>query len=294
MPRPHLRALFAGLLFAGLPAIAIGPAAFAAGAGKTLVVCAPGYPGTTEAAQPTMDQFARLAAAGAGLSADSLHAFYFETADGGLKRLAQKDAALGLLSLPLYLQQETSLKLTARLQPVAESGALETWSLAARRGRIASPVALDGWEITGGAGYAPEFVRGPILGGWGALPATSSVTFTANVLSALRRAAAGDPVAVILDRAQAKGLESLPFAPDLEIVARSAPMPAAILCSVGGRLSPKQVDALVHGFAILNTRPDSAELLSTMKLARFEPVDRTALDAARRSFIAARASTAAH
>src|SRR6185295_6707956 len=127
------------------------------------------------------------------------------------------------------------LKLAARLQAVQESGALETWSLAVRRGRVASPAALDGWEITGSTGYAPEFVRGPILASWGVLPATARVTYTANVLSALRMAATGEPVAVILDRSPAKAMDSLPFAADLEIVARSAPMPATILCSVGGR-----------------------------------------------------------
>jgi len=146
------------------------------------------------------------------------------------------------------------------------------------------------WEITGTAGYAPEFVRGPILGGWGALPATARVTYTANVLSALRRAAAGESVAVVLDRSQAKTMESLPFAADLEVVARSEPMPGTILCSVGSRLPPKQGDALLHGLSILHTRPDSAELLKTMRLVRFEPVDRAALDAARRSYVAARAA----
>src|SRR6059036_784782 len=46
----------------------------AAAGARTLVVCAPGYPGTTEEAQPTMDAFARAAEAAAGWPAGSLHA----------------------------------------------------------------------------------------------------------------------------------------------------------------------------------------------------------------------------
>jgi hypothetical protein len=271
--------------------LALAPSAAAAPfAPKTLVVCAPGYPGDTAAAQPTMDAFAKIAAEAAGWRAESLRAVYFETAEGGLKRLADPDAVIALVSLPFFLQHEADLRLTARLQVVQVSGgAAETWSLAARRGKVASPAALDGWEITGGAGDTPEFVRGPVLGGWGALPGSARVTFTANVLSALRRAAAGEPVAVILDTTQANAMESLPFGSDLEIVARSVPMPGTLLCALSKRLPPKQADEFVRGLERLHARPESADILKTMRLARFEAVDGAALDAARRAFASARA-----
>ena len=286
------------LSFLVLSGLALAPAGYGAAARapsapKTLVVCAPGYPGDTAVAQSTMDAFAKLAAEAAGWRAESLLALYDQTAEGGLKHLAAPDAVFALVTLPFFLQHEAGLRLAARLQAVQESGAAEIWSLAARRGSVASPSVLDGWEITGGASYAPEFVRGPVLGGWGALPKSARVTFTANVLSALRRAAAGEPVAVVLDGSQAKALETLPFGPDLEIIARSDPMPGTLLCAVGGRLPSKQADEFVRGLDRLHTRPESAEILKTMRLVRFEAVDRTALDAARRSFAAARAPASA-
>ncbi len=252
-------------------------------------MCAPGYPGTTAAAQPTMDAFAKIATDAAGWRAGSLRALYFESAEGGLKRLAEPDAVFALVSLPFFLRYEADLRLAARLQVVQESGAVETWSLAARRGRVASPDALSGWEITGGAGSDPAFVRGPVLGRWGTLPASARVTFTGNVLSALLRAASGEPVAVVLDETQAKSLGSLPFGADLEIVARSIAMPGALLCTVGTRTSPKQAGAFVRGLERLHGRPESKDILKTMRMERFEPLDTKALDAARRSFAEARA-----
>jgi hypothetical protein len=254
----------------------------------TLVVCAPGYPGTTDAAQPTMDQFARIVADSASWPAGGLRAVYFETAEGGVKRLAEPDAAFALVSLPFFLQHEADLGLAPKLQAVQESGGMETWSLAARRGRVPSAMALDGWEITGGAGYAPEFVRGPVLGGWGSLPASTRITFAPAVLSGLRRAASGEPVAVLLDVSQAKALSSLPFAADLEIVARSAAMPGTLLCTVGGRLPPRRTDPIVRGLESLQRRPEGLEILKTMRLRRFETVDLPALNSARKSFAAAR------
>jgi len=270
-----------GLLLAQPASVPAGP--------RTLVVCAPGYPGNTAAAQPTMDAFAKIAAEAAGWRSGTLRALYFESAGGGLARLAEPDAVFALVSLPFFLQHEADLHLSAKLQAAQESGAGEIWRLVGHRGRISTPAGLDGWEITGTAGYAPEFVRGPVLGGFGALPASTRVTFTANVLSSLRRAAAGEPLAVVLDRSQAEALESLPFASDLESVARSVPMPGTLLCAVGGRLPTKQADEFVRGLARLHLRPEAADILKTMRLVRFEAADRAALDAARRSFASARA-----
>lgn len=256
----------------------------------TIVVCAPGYPGTTAAAQPVMDAFARDAAAAAGWPPGSVRAVYYETAAGGLKRLAQPDAVLALVSLPFFLQHETALGLAPRLQVAQESGAAETWGLAARRGRVASPAALDGFEITGAAGYAPEFVRGPVLSGFGPLPETARITFTPNVLSALRRAAAGEPVAVVVDAAQAAAMTSLPFGGDLEIVARSPAMPGTLLCTIGRRLKERDAEALAGGLLRLHTRPDWAATLRSLRMTRFEAAGAAALDAARSAFAAARAA----
>jgi len=249
----------------------------------TIVVCAPGQPGTTGAAQPTMDTFAAAASDAAGWPAGSVRAVYFETAEGGLKRLAEPDAALALVSLPFFLQHETTLRLAPRLQAVQESGATDTWGLAARRGRVASAATLAGWEITGTAGYAPDFVRGPLLGSWGQPPATARITFTANVLSALRRAASGEQVAVLVDGAQTAAIGTLPFGGELEIVARSGALPGTIVCGVGARPRGAELDRLLGGLQRLHTRPEWTDVLKTMRLVRFEPVDATALDTARRA-----------
>ncbi|MFL5407877.1 MAG: hypothetical protein ACJ79O_18770, partial [Myxococcales bacterium] len=57
----------------------------------TLLVCAPGYPGSTAEAQPAMDGLARALSTSAHLTEGSLSAVYEEKAEGCLERLAQKD-----------------------------------------------------------------------------------------------------------------------------------------------------------------------------------------------------------
>src|SRR5438105_1115252 len=69
-------------------------------AAATLVVCAPGYPGSTEEAQPAMDALARSLAKAAHLAEGSLAALYEETEPGCMRRLAQEESSLLLATLP--------------------------------------------------------------------------------------------------------------------------------------------------------------------------------------------------
>jgi len=252
----------------------------------TMVAWAPGFPGSTKEAQPTMDALAGAVAAAAKLPPDGFAAVYQETEKGGLARLSQPDAALAMVSLPAFLKYEKELGLVPRLA-VVQAGApdaSETWSLVAGAGKLKGAADLAGWQLVSGASYAPRFVRGPALGGWGALPANVTLAPAGAVLSALRRAAAGERVALLLDRAQAASIATLPFAKDLETVARSAPLPGALLCTVRGRLPDPQAAALVRAFAGLAARPEAAAALAGVRIARFVPLDEAALKRARAAY----------
>jgi hypothetical protein len=249
-----------------------------------LVVCAPGYPGNTLDAQSTMDGFAQAATEAAGWPDGRLHAVYHETLEEGVARLAGTDAALALVPLPLYLRYAAEMDLRPVLNVEKDSGDKEIWSLVARKGVIASPAALSDWELTGMPGYAPGFVRGPVLGNWGSLPGSVRITFSGRVLSALRRADAGEPVAVILDRAQAESLASLPFAAELEVVHRSQPLTAILLCTVGSRLPEADSEELSVGLLALHKSAEGREVLASMQMKRFRPLDRKALQRAEASY----------
>src|SRR5919199_2971118 len=105
-------------------------------AATTLVVCAPGYPGTTAEAQPTMDALARALARAAHAPEGSFAAIYEETEAGGVQRLQQKDSALLLATLPFFLAHEQELGLAARLSAMPQSGeTVERWSLVTAKDR---------------------------------------------------------------------------------------------------------------------------------------------------------------
>jgi hypothetical protein len=192
--------------------------------------------------------------------------------EAGLARLKEPDAALALVSPPFLAKYGEELALKPRMEAVLESGNPEIWSLVAKKGTISSPASLRGWEITGTPGFAPDFVRDSLLKEWGPLPVGVSVTFTARVLTALRRAATGEKVAVLLDGAGADAYPSLPFGGDLEIVAQSRPLPGALLCVVGSRIPPEEADSLFRGLSRLQEKEEGADLLKSLRLSRFLPL----------------------
>lgn len=257
--------------------------AFAAEAPRTaMVAAAPGYPGTRAEAQPSMDALAAALQRIAGLPEGALAASYEPTEKGGLARIAEPETGVALVPLPFFLQHGAALKLSPRLQvEMKPGGATEVWTLVAKKGRVAAPASLADFTVVSIAGYAPAFVRGA-LGAWGRMPESTAVSASGQVISALRKAASGEKVAVLLDGAQAAALPSLPFASELEVVARSEPLPAALVCAVGDHLSAARAKALEQGFLKLSSDPAGAAALEGIRMARFAPVDPKAIEAARR------------
>lgn len=279
---PHLVRIAAAAagLAATAPAAARDPSPAAP---VLLVVCAPGYPGTTAEAQPAMDALADAAAGAAGWPAGSVAAVYLPGEREGSERLRQGGAAAALVPLPFLLAHAAALRLEPRLQVEMQgAGSEERWALAVRKGAAPDAAALAGFTVQSIAGYAPEFVRGAVAG-WGRLPPTAKVVESAQVLSGLRQAASGAPVAVLLDGAQAAALPSLPFAADLEIVARSAPLPTAFVARVGGRLPDARWKALEAALLRLGEDPPGAEALRGIRVVRFVRAGPKALASARRA-----------
>lgn len=251
----------------------------------TMVVCAPGYPGSTAEAQPAMDGLADAVDAAAGWDPGRFAVEYFETEQGGLDRLAAADAGVALVTLPFFLEHRAALDLRPEILAVPEGRrAEEPWTLVAGAGLVERPGDLDGWTLTSLAGHSEAFVRGPALGDWGRLPDSVEITFSTAVLTSLRRAARGDHVAVLLDAEQAEALPRLPFADQLAIVHRSPPLPVSVVCSVDDRAGDATVARLIEALGGLGGRSDAAEAMAGVRIDRFEPLDRSSLERAEEAF----------
>jgi hypothetical protein len=240
-----------------------------AAAASLLVFCAPGYPGTSADAQPLVGEFAAALAAAAGWPTGSLTAVYDASEKSDLARLAAPEAGLAFVPYPFYVQHGAQLHMVPLAQAdVAPAGLQQRWTLVLHKGHAPPPGGLAGLTIISTAGYAPDFVRAA-LPNRAALPADTTITATGQVLSALRRAANGDPVAVLLDQEQADALAGLPFAANLATFAPSAPVPVALIVNVDGRLPKARAQELTQALLHLSGTPQGAATLSRLKLNGF-------------------------
>jgi hypothetical protein len=254
-------------------------------AGLTVVVCAPGYPGSTAEAQPAMDGLAAAITAAAGWKAGAIDATYFESEKAGVAGLRAPEAGLALVTLPFYLEHRDGLDLRPHLMAVpADREPLESWYLVAGAGLVERPQDIAGWEILSLAGHSPRFVRDTALADWGEVPESVTITFSGAVLSGLRRAAKGEDVALLLDGGQAASIARLPFADRLEVVHQSQQLPISVVCSVGDRIESEKVSRLLTALESLAGDPGAAEALAGVRLTRFVAIDRPTLERAERSF----------
>ncbi len=241
---------------------------------RTLVVCAPGHPGTAEQAEPTLRAFARALAAAGAWSGDTARTAFCESSEEGVRQVRAPAAAAALVSLPFYLAHAEELGLRAVAVPVTAVGARAPWVLVAGQGRVRRPADLAGWTVSSRAGYAPDVVEALITRAWGRLPAGVRVTFTPRSLSALRRSAAGDSVAVLLDGEEAAALKALPFANRLEEVFRSDPLPLSVLAVVdrdrSGDRDANWARDVVEPLLRLHQTGEGAAVLREMRIDRFE------------------------
>jgi hypothetical protein len=236
---------------------------------STLVFCAPGYPGGADDAQPLLDQFASAAVTASGWPAGSLAAVYDPTEEGGLAKLNGANAALAFVPYPFFVEHAAQLHLTPLVQAdVTDIGPQQRWTLVAKVGRVTGPKSMAGYTILSVAGYAPDFVRRSALEGW-ALPPDVKIEATGQILSALRRVAAGEPVAVLLDQTQAAALPSLPFAGELKTVTQSPELPVAIIAVVSSRLAPARAQSLQAGLLKMGHAAGSADSLGPLRLHGF-------------------------
>jgi ABC-type phosphate/phosphonate transport system substrate-binding protein len=235
----------------------------------TLVFCAPGSPGAANDAQPLVDAFAQATATSAGWKPGSLAAIYDPTEAGGLAKLSNADTVLTFVPYAFYVQHGAELHLSAIAQAdVAGIGTQERWTLVGKAGGTAGPQSMAGYTILSVAGYAPEFVRHSALAAW-SLPPDVKIEATGQILSALRRVAAGEPVVALLDQTQAAALASLPFAAQLKTLTQSPPLPVALIAVVESRLPAPRAKAFQSSLLKINSATGAADTLSSLHLNGF-------------------------
>jgi ABC-type phosphate/phosphonate transport system substrate-binding protein len=253
------------------PALFLLLLAFPAFADSHVLFWAPGYPGDTEQAQETMDRFAATLSNALGEGEGEISVVYHSDPAGGLAEWEAGAVDIAMVSAPVYFEYGERFALTPVMQAVRIEPTTGRWTLVAGIDKVDGPDALSGWTVGSHAGFSPPFVR-QVLAEFGELPGDTTITFQTRVRSTLRRAAKGEPVAVLLDGTQAAALDSLSFVDQLEVVYRSEPMPSNVVCFVGDRFDDDRRERWQKALRSLADTVDGRSILEEMRLKGFEPL----------------------
>ncbi len=186
-----------------------------------------------------------------------------------MAKLQQADSVLAFVPYPFFVEHGAQLHLAPLVQAdVTDVGLRQRWTLVAKSGGVTDPKSMTGYTVLSAAGYAPEFVRHSALQGW-ALPADVKIEASGQILSALRRAAAGERVAVLLDQTQATALPSLPFAVQLKTLTQSPELPVALIVVVDSRVPAARAKALQTGLLKMSQGPGGVDSLGALRLRGF-------------------------
>jgi len=158
---------------------------------------------------------------------------------------------------------------------------LERWTLVTGKEH---PPSLDGYTVESSAGYSKRFVRAMAP----KLPGRVEIQQSSAVLSALKRSANGEKLAVLLDGSQAAAMAKLPFAGSLAVLETSPPMPVALIATLRKRIDDRRWNTLETAFLRLAEDRAAREALDGVRMAGFQPLDDKALAAARTAYRRAR------
>jgi len=251
----------------------LAPSAATAGE-RDILFWAPYAPGSPEQAAGALEEFARYVEKAAGWTPGSISAVYRNREEAGLEAIRELDPGFVLVPIPVHLRYHEALDWAPVRAAVLAGVEAQRYSLYGPAG--SSVDWLSDVTIEGDAAYDPEFVRTLVLHGKHPV-ADDRFSPTSRPLSAVRRAARGEKVMVLLDEGQRRALASLPAAAELVLLSESEWMPAAVLVR---RSAASEADTQALGKVLdkLGSDPEAADLLATLRIQRFEAVGTEALE----------------
>ena len=240
-------------------------AAPAALAETRVLLCFPGGPGTTEQAQPVVDQFLSKLAAQAGWDKAS-GAYYNDMARCAAEIKAGK-ADVAMIPLDVYLAQRGAWKLA----PVAKLANKETagqYHIVAKKG--ATLDSIKGQQLSTGLKASDSFLTRVALESRVDVSKDFKVKRRRSALKSVKDVAKGKAAAALLDDVAQKALDGLPMAKDLVTVLSGPELPGAIVAGVGS--TPSKL-----GEALLSLCTAHRSTCDEMRVKSFKKVDVTRL-----------------
>lgn len=238
-----------------------------------LAIVNPGGPGGGAEGDKLAGELASHLADAAGLAGDPITAAYFTQSAPAVTYLAKHKDAFVLGSLGFFLAQRRTAKLLPLARLVGQAGSDELYSVVVRKGRYRNLDELRGKTLVGSVlADDPRFVDRFAFGGKLVASEHFRCEPSERPLSALRKLAADEVDAVLLNRSQRAALERMPLSEKLEVIHASAPVPTVGLMMTATPRTRRLRERIVQAVTRLCGTEKGAPVCQTYGITGFEPV----------------------
>lgn len=231
---------------------------------KDMLLCLPGFPGTTTQAQPFVDKVLRHLETKLSWPAGSMKGTYLPDGDGVFEHLDQEKPGIALLDPSVYAREHSKRKMKVIAKVEVNGRGEETYAVITRKDGPKSLADLAGKKIEGVIVHDPKYIFNVLFDR--AIPLEKlHLQIEKRPLKALRDVVRGLADAAIIDRSVRDHLSELPFASEIQIIFESKPVPAPAVVVMGDGLihAAKFAEVLVG----MCSRPDGQELCATLTIS---------------------------
>jgi len=230
---------------------------------KDMLLCLPGFPGTSAQAQPYIDKMLRHLEGKLGWEAGSMSGAYLSDGPKAVARLKSDKPGLALVDPSVYAGHHKSMgmQVIAKVQVVGSGP--QTYSVITRVDGPGDLASLAGKKATGPVVHDPRYVANVLLDG--ELPVGGlDLDVQKRPLRALRAVARGKADAAIVGRAVVEHMGELDFASELRVIHTSKPVPPPAVVVMGeGVQHAAELKQVLVGIC---GRPDGVELCKSLTL----------------------------
>jgi hypothetical protein len=259
-------------------------------AGKTqFVIVFPGGPDAKGQGEKLLGDFIREVTKAANLPAEDFTGVYFNELDPAVKALAANNDSFILGSLGFYLTHRAAHKLVPLAEIKHAGGAHERFYVLTKKGKFTAMSQLKGKTLSGNVLYEdPRFISAIVFDGQFDAKADFKLQPTPQPLRAIRKLATDEIDAVLINQMQYESLTTHPAFADVEVLYKSAELPALSLMAVDTKATGKVKDKLVETLSKICDAGEGATMCRGFGLVGFKPVNVDALKPLQQKFDAAR------
>ncbi len=239
----------------------------AVAAATDLLLLLPGFPGTTEQAQPYVDQMLRYLETDMGETPFSMKGIFIPDGADAAERLASVKPGIALMEPSVYAMSQKTQKMQVIARVHANGRGEQTYYVVTRKDGAANLKALSGKTMSGVVVHDPKYVFNVLLDK--KAPTDIRLVSQGRPLKSLRDVHRGDADAALIDQDAKDHMSELEFASDLQIIHTSAPVPApAVVVLNDGRA---KADAIRKSLVGLCDRPEGKDLCRSLTLTAVIP-----------------------